>query len=237
MWTSYARDADYCWLAVRTDPDAHRHRGISILVVPMDTPGITVNQLNLLATTTSPPSTSTTCGSRPTNLVGEENDGWRLITNQLNHERVTLCSPGMVDQTLHEVIAWARATHAARRHSGHRPGVGAAQPGQGVRRLRVPAAANWKVAVDGDSGQLPVADASTIKVFGTEHYLDVLPPADGGGRRARPTCSEDSPGAVLAGRLESIYRSLLILTFGGGVNELQRDLIAAFGLGCPWPSG
>jgi alkylation response protein AidB-like acyl-CoA dehydrogenase len=92
--------------------------------------------------------------------------------------------------------------------------------------------ANWKVAWSAAKNELPVADASTIKVFGTEHYLEsfrllmeVL------GERAALT--PGSPGALLNSRLESLYRSLLILTFGGGTNELQRDLIAAFGMGMP----
>ncbi|HLT69556.1 MAG TPA: acyl-CoA dehydrogenase family protein, partial [Acidimicrobiales bacterium] len=92
--------------------------------------------------------------------------------------------------------------------------------------------ANWKVAWDATRDHLEVADASTIKVFGTEHYLEtfrLLMEVLG----ERSYLVEDTPGALLAGRLEQLYRSLLILTFGGGTNELQRDLIAGFGLGMP----
>ena len=89
--------------------------------------------------------------------------------------------------------------------------------------------ANWKVA---SSASLDVADASTVKVFGTEFYLDAL-------RRLmeivgpQAYVSGDSPASVLHGRLEKLTRGFLILTFGGGANEIQRELIAMFGLGMP----
>ena len=91
---------------------------------------------------------------------------------------------------------------------------------------------NWKVAWTGTLGKLDVADASSIKVFGTEFYLEsfrllmeILGPA------RLPQAG--SPEVTLRGRLEVNYRSLIILTFGGGTNEIQRDLIAMFGLGMP----
>jgi alkylation response protein AidB-like acyl-CoA dehydrogenase len=103
LWTSYGDTADYCWLAVRTDPDVKKHRGLSIVVVPMDSPGITPRPLDLV-------------GEHPicevhyedvrvplANVIGGLNNGWSLITGQLNHERVTLCTPGMVDKALTEV--------------------------------------------------------------------------------------------------------------------------------------
>jgi alkylation response protein AidB-like acyl-CoA dehydrogenase len=93
---------------------------------------------------------------------------------------------------------------------------------------------NWKVAWSATQGRLDVADASTVKVFGTEFYLEAF-------RLLSEVIGEpaylnrDSPGAVIGGRLESLYRDLLIQTFGGGTNEIQRDLIATFGLGMPRP--
>jgi 3-oxocholest-4-en-26-oyl-CoA dehydrogenase alpha subunit len=232
MWTSLASDADYCWLAARTGDEGSRHRGISIFIAPMDSPGIERTPLRLL-------SVHDICAVHwddvripAANLVSGENEGWNLIVSQLNHERVTLCSPGMAEHMLHETIDWARAT---RLPDGRRVvdqewvRLNLARAYAGFEFLRL---ANWKVAWDATRDTLDVADASTIKVFGTEHYLEsfrllmeVL------GERAYLT--EDAPGALLGSRLESMYRSLLILTFGGGTNELQRDLIAAFGLGMP----
>src|ERR687897_52591 len=166
------------------------------------------------------------------NLVAGENEGWKLIVNQLNHERVTLCSPGMAEQMLHETVDWARATTLP---DGRRVidqewvQINLAKAYAGSAFLRL---ANWKVAWDATRDQLDVADASTIKVFGTEHYLEtfrLLMEVLG----ERSYLTEDAPGAVLGSRLEQMYRSLLILTFGGGTNELQRDLIATFGMGMP----
>ena len=92
---------------------------------------------------------------------------------------------------------------------------------------------NWKVAWGATVGKpLDVADASTIKVFGTEFYLEafkLLMEVVGQQSYLRA----ESKGSVLKSRLESLYRSLIILTFGGGVNEVQRDLIGMFGLGLP----
>lgn len=232
LWTSYAQTADYCWLAVRTDPEVKKHRGLSILVVPMDTPGITARPLDLI-------------GQHPicevhyedvrvpaANVIGGVNAGWSLITGQLNHERITLCTPGMVDKALTEVRAWAQQTHLP---DGRRVidqqwvQLNLARAHAGFEFLRLQ---NWKVAWDAEQGVLAVEDASTTKVYGTELNLDVcrlLMEVVGQAAYLK----KGSPAAVLASRLEAMYRSLVILTFGGGVNEVQRDLITVFGLGMP----
>ncbi len=224
--------ADYCWLAVRTDPDVKKHRGLSIVVVPMDTPGITPRPLELI-------------GQHPicevhyedvrvplTNVIGGLNNGWSLITGQLNHERVTLCTPGMVDKALTEVRGWAQDTQLP---DGRRVidqewvQLNLAKVHAGFEFLRLQ---NWKVAWDAERGVLAVEDASTTKVFGTELNLDacrLLMEVVGQAAYLK----KGSPEAVLASRLEAMYRSLVILTFGGGVNEVQRDLITVFGLGMP----
>ena len=232
MWTSLAGDADYCWLAARTGDEDSRHRGISLFIAPMDAPGIERTRLNLLSSHDIHSVYWDDVRVPAANLVGGENQGWNLIVNQLNHERVTLCSPGMAEHMLHETIEWARATKLpdGRRvidQEWVRLNLATAYAGFEFLRL-----ANWKVAWSATRDELPVADASTIKVFGTEHYLDsfrLLMEVIG----ERAYLGEDTPGAVLGSRLEQMYRSLLILTFGGGTNELQRDLIAAFGMGMP----
>ena len=232
LWTSYAATADYCWLAVRTDPEVKKHRGLSIVVVPMDTPGITARPLELI-------------GEHPicevhyedvrvplTNVIGGLNNGWSLITGQLNHERVTLCSPGMVDRSLTDVLRWAQQTllpDGRRVIDQEWVQLNLAKAYAGFEFLRLQ---NWYVAWDAEQGNLSVQDASTTKVFGTEHYLDtcrLLMEVIG-----QPAyLKRGTPGAVLAARIEQMYRSLVILTFGGGVNEVQRDLITVFGLGMP----
>lgn len=229
MWTSLASEADFCWLAVRTNPEVAKHKGISILIVDMRSPGIEVNPLHLLSTHDINETVWNDVRVPAANLVGGEGGGWNLIVNQLNHERVTLCSPGLLDQSYSEVLDWARETTGAdgRRVIDHDwVQLDLARVHAGLEFLKL---VNWKVA---SADAMDIADASTIKAFGTEFYLEafrllmeVLGP--------RSYLERDSVGSILKGRLEMNYRSLLILTFGGGTNEIQRDLIGMFGLGLP----
>lgn len=232
MWTSLASDADYCWLAVRTDPDAPKHKGISIMIVDMHSPGITVEPLRLLSEHDINATFFDDVRVPVDNVVGGENNGWGLIMNQLNHERVTLCSSGLLEQSYVEVRDWARDT---RTPTGERVidsewvQMNLARVHAGLEFLRL---INWKVAWTATHAPLDISDASTIKVFGTEFYLEafrLLMEVIGPEAYMTP----DSPVNVLRARLEYNYRSLLILTFGGGTNEIQRDLIAMFGLGLP----
>src|SRR6478735_4942253 len=109
MWTSLASDADYCWLAVRTDPEAPKHKGISMLAVDLkNTPGITIAPLNLLSSHDINAVYYDNVRVPANMLVGGENNGWNLIVNQLNHERVTLCSAGLLEQSFQEVLKYAR---------------------------------------------------------------------------------------------------------------------------------
>src|SRR5437899_1466760 len=230
IFTSLAGDADYVWLAPRTDPEAKKHKGISMFIVPMGTPGISVVPMRLLGEHNINQTFYEDVRVPAANLVGGENNGWGLITNQLNHERVTLCSPGIVERTLAEVRKWAQETKLA---DGRR-----VVDQEWVQlnlalihaKLEFLKLINWKVAWSATQGRLDVADASTTKVFGTEFYLEAF-------RLMFEIVGqvgylkEGSPEAVLKSRLERLYRGLLILTFGGGTNEIQRDLIGVFGLG------
>jgi alkylation response protein AidB-like acyl-CoA dehydrogenase len=233
IFTSLATDADYIWLAVRTDPDAKKHRGISIIIVPTDSEGFKCEPIRNMGGLNTNITFYEDVRVPVGNLVGGENQGWNLITNQLNHERVTLCSSGVVERELEDVTAWAKETKLA---DGRRVidqewvQVSLARVHARLEFLRL---ANWKVAAEGTQGTpLNPADASTIKVFGTEFYLEAF--------RAlmeiigsQAVVQGRSPANVLHGRLESRVRSMHILTFGGGTNEMQRDLIAIFGLNMP----
>jgi alkylation response protein AidB-like acyl-CoA dehydrogenase len=232
IYTSLAGDADYIWLATRTDPDVSKHKGISMFIVPMDTPGIKVVPMHLLGNHNINYTFYEDVRVPAANLVGGENQGWSLITNQLNHERVTLCSSGIIERAMTDVRAWAQNTKLA---DGRRV---IDQEWVQVHLARIYARLeflkliNWKVAWTATQGHLDVADASTIKVFGTEFYLEAFKlMMEIVGQAGY--LSKDSPEAVLAGRLEMYARSMVILTFGGGTNEIQRDLIAIFGLGMP----
>lgn len=231
MWTSLIQYADYVWLACRTDQHARKHEGLSVLTVPTDASGFSWTPVHTVAG----PTTSATYYQDvrvPTSaLVGVENEGWPLITNQLNHERVALTSAAPLRAALDSVRTWALDNtladgsrvidqewvrhHLARVHAG-------------VEFLKL---MNWRIAWAAEQEPAPAA-ASATKVFGTEFATEayrLLMEVLGPGAYVRA----GSRGAALRGRIERMHRSALILTFGGGTNEVQRDIIATVGLGLP----
>ncbi|WP_255794629.1 acyl-CoA dehydrogenase family protein, partial [Mycobacteroides abscessus] len=230
MWTSLIEYADYIWLAVRTNTEVKKHRGISILIVPTTAEGFSYTKVRTMAG----PGTSATYYQDVrvpvTSRVGEENAGWKLVTNQLNHERVALVSSAPIITALREVREWAQNTKG--------PGgriIDAEWVQLNLARVHAKAEylklINWELASTTDAAPSP-ADASATKVFGTELateayrlLMEVLGTA--------ATLRQDSPGAQLRGRVERMHRACLILTFGGGTNEVQRDIIAMTALGQP----
>jgi alkylation response protein AidB-like acyl-CoA dehydrogenase len=229
LWTSLVADADYVWLAARTDPEAKKHRGISIFIVPTGAPGFRFSPIHTIGDATTNATFYDGVRVPADALVGEVNRGWDLIVDQLNLERVALCAPGGLARLFEEVCEWARRTRLA---DGRRvvdqewARLNLARVRAGLEFLTL---INWKVAWSLTQGRIDPADASATKVFGTELYcqayrllLEVMGPAG--------TLKRGSPEAVLQGRVERAYRGTLILTFGGGTNEVQRDLISVFGL-------
>ena len=236
MWTSLIQYADYVWLACRTDsstlqPGGKKHRGISMLIVPTDADGFSWTPVHTMAG----PDTSATYYQDvrvPTSaLVGEENRGWSLITNQLNHERVALTTAGPLVASLHETKRWAHNTtlpDGTRVIDQEWVQMALARVHAKVSYLQL---LNWEIASAETHAPGP-ADASANKVYGTElateayrALMEILGDA--------ATLRQGSPGAQLHGRLERLHRSSLILTFGGGTNEVQRDIIAMTALGLP----
>jgi 3-oxocholest-4-en-26-oyl-CoA dehydrogenase alpha subunit len=231
MWTSLIQYADYVWLACRTDADAPRHKGLSILIVPTDAAGFSWTPVRTLAGTTTSATYYSDVRVPASALVGEENQGWPLITNQLNHERVALTSAAPVRKALREVTNWARDTKLA---SGQRV-IDAEWVQLNLARVHAKSEflklINWRIAAEAGQGLGPAA-ASATKVFGTEFATEayrLLMEVLGANAHVR----DGSAGAVLSGRIERMHRSALILTFGGGTNEVQRDIVAATALGLP----
>jgi alkylation response protein AidB-like acyl-CoA dehydrogenase len=229
MWTSLIQYADYVWLACRTDPEAPRHKGLSILIVPTAAHGFSWTPVRTIAGTTTSATYYSDVRVPVSALVGDENQGWPLITNQLNHERVALTSAAPVQSALRAVTDWARATKLA----GGQHVIDAEWVQLNLARVHAKAEflklLNWRIAAEAASPG-PAA-ASATKVFGTEFAIEayrLLMEVLGANAQVG-----GGPGAVLSGRIERMHRSALILTFGGGTNEVQRDIIAAAGLGLP----
>jgi alkylation response protein AidB-like acyl-CoA dehydrogenase len=233
VFTSLASGADYIWLAVRTNQEAKKHKGISIIIVPTDTPGFRYVPIDNFGNTNTNITYYEDVRVPAGNLVGEVNGGWSLITNQLNHERVTLCSSGVVERMLDDVRRWAQETKLADGRRVIDQEWVQVNLGRVHAKLEFLRLANWRVAWLAQSGEaLNPADASTIKVFGTEFYMEAARLLMEIMRDQAPLQGE-SPGAVVRGRVERMLRGMHILTFGGGTNEMQRDLIAIFGLNMP----
>ena len=231
VFTSGAQDADYVWLAVRTDPDAPKHKGISILLVPTASPGFKVSPIVTVGGVRTNATYYDDLRVPAANLVGRENEGWRMITTQLNHERVGLAAMGGLAHRLwDEVLAWAAATPA---DDG---GTVLDQPwvqmdlARTHARLEAMKLLNWRMTADTAAGTLNPADSSAVKVYGTECLIDVYRTLLGilGPLGYLPA---GSPGALLHGDLERAARAAQVNTFGGGVNEVQREIVASVGLG------
>jgi alkylation response protein AidB-like acyl-CoA dehydrogenase len=231
-YTSLASYADYVWLAVRTDPDAPKHRGITIFAVPTTDPGFSFTKINTMVNASTFHTFYDDVRVPESAIIGELNGGWHLIVNQLNYERVGLAPPGMVERTYEHVLDLARTTEhpdGGRVIDQEWAQVNLARVRSGLEYLKL---LNWKVASLAAAGEtVNPADASSIKVFGSEFFTDAY-------RLLGEVVGEaaylaSGPAAALSGRLNRGAQGSLILTFGGGVNEVQRDLIAMFGLGMP----
>jgi alkylation response protein AidB-like acyl-CoA dehydrogenase len=226
VFTSLALHADYIWLAVRTDPDAPKHKGISLLIVDARSQGVSMTPTPVLGDNPLCTTYYEDVRVPAENLVGAENQGWRIITNQLNHERVALFCSGMVERAVEDVTKWARECGMLS-HPWVQSNLARAWARTEVLKLHL-----WRQACNIERDRLTMAEASTVKVYGSELYVEVyrllleILGTSGSFRRS-------SPGAVLQGRIERYYRSTLVLTFGGGTNEVQRDIIAMAGLGIP----
>jgi len=225
-FTTGGHAADYIWLAVRTDPSAAKHRGISILIVDTRDPGYSWTPIITADGAHHVNATYYNDVRVPVDmLVGEENEGWRLITTQLNHERVMLGPAGRLEGLRDRVAAWALSNGV-----GDRPDVRRVLA-EVTAAFRVNELLNWEVARAASRGEMSVADASASKVFASEQVQRLgrllLEAVQRYGDPASPATAE------LIHLLEALGKRNLVLTFGGGVNEVQRELIAQFGLGLP----
>ncbi|MGW7518558.1 acyl-CoA dehydrogenase family protein [Streptomyces sp. NPDC054796] len=233
IWTTNGDTADWVWLAVRTDPEAKPHKGITLLLVPTSDPGYSCTLINTLASHDTTASYYENVRVPVTRRVGEENAGWRLITTQLNHERVTLAAHGtMAIRAFHDVRRWAAETKLSDGRRVVDLGWVRSLLARTHTRLDAMKLLNWQMVDALDKGTLTPQDASAVKVYGSEARRDAYAWLMEIAAAAGPL-KEGSAGAVLRGELERGYRSAVIFTFGGGNNEIQREIISWIGLGMP----
>lgn len=232
MWTSLSHIADYVWLAARTDPDAPKHKGISMFLLPTSAEGFSVTPVHTLGGVRTNATFYDNVRLPADALVGEENKGWKLITGQLNRERLALVNVGFFSEKYNTLVEWSQQTSMADgRKVIDQPWVRThlARIRTGLEALRLIC---YKLAWQMDSNELNMADASAAKVYGTELFVEIYRMA-GEIIGQHSTIRKDSEDANLGGAIEQLYRTASIITFGGGANEVQRDIIAAAGLWMP----
>jgi hypothetical protein len=227
MFTSGAHHADYVWLAVRTDPDAPKHRGISILIVPLSAEGVEVRPMQVMGGGRTNLTFYNDVRVPVSALVGEENLGWRYMTTQLDFERVAISPVPHIERVFDwlceqyrngEAGAWTQATLA-----------------RAAADLSVLKVMDLKLAAMVANGEVPVYEASLLKVLSNELRValcgEALQMAGAGGliRHGSPGAISDLFGETIERQMRDSATNL----FGGGSNDIQRDIIGFYGLGLP----
>lgn len=225
VYTSGAGHSDYIWLACRTNPDVSKHAGISILVCPTNAPGFTWTPLETVGGNTTSTTYYDNVRVPKDAVIGDVDGGWKLLTSQLNHERVGLAAMSGRTEALWEIVRDWCVDEGIASESWVQSDL--AKTYAQVEAMKL---LNWQLTASVDTGEVQVAEASAAKVFGTETHAAVCRTlfnllGSAGARRGLD--------GVAAGRVETLARGAIVNTFGGGVNEVMRDLIAVAGLGMP----
>jgi alkylation response protein AidB-like acyl-CoA dehydrogenase len=229
MWTTSAHFADWYWVAARTDPDAPKHKGISVFLVPMNHPGLTIVEIE-------------TMGDHRTNevffdnvevpadyLVGQENAGWQYVCEALDYERFALYTVGPLLLRYEALVELVRRTERDGRPLADDPAVRAriAELACEVETARM---LQRRVIAKAIKGDVPTVEAAMYKLYSTQlgrrianEALDWLGPLG--------LLSSDSPDAPFAGKWEMSDRATVVDTIGGGSSEVQKNIVARRGLG------
>ena len=231
-WTTSAHFADWYWVGARTDPDAPKHYGITLFLVPMNHPNITVKGI-------------WTMGDERTNevylddvfvpddyVVGELNKGFQYISEALDLERFTLFTYSPIAQRLDLLTDYVKdATRDGEPLKDD--AVTRSKIAQLHTEAEVARVLGLKfVFASSQGGAPPTSEASEYKLFTTEYSRRLANASmDIGGPGAQIRVrDEDAP---MAGRSESTYRYTVIDTIGGGASEIQKNIIARRKLGLP----
>ena len=231
IWTSLANYADYVWLATRTNDEVKKHKGISIFIVPTDDKGFKYTPIKTLGDVTTNSTFYEDVYVPKQNLVGNIDEGWNLITSQLNLERLALVNHGPVDQMFQELLLLIKDTKLS-------DGTNLSEVDwvkrnvaniySGLESLKLIC---WKLVWGMENENLSMTDASMAKIYGSEFFIEAY-------RQMMEILGEiailkKDDLSIMNSKLERMYRTASILTFGGGTNEVQRDIIAMAGLFMP----
>jgi|TARA_R110002072_G_scaffold297508_1_gene470442 alkylation response protein AidB-like acyl-CoA dehydrogenase len=233
VYTSGAEGADYVWLAARTNPDVPKHKGISILVLDTKDPGFSFGPIHTMGGVRTNVTYYSDVKVPADMIIGEENAGWRLITEQLNHERVGLAAWGIQGwKIFRAALEWARNTQNADGQRVIDDPIAQRNLAEVYAHLEAMRVMNARMSWQLDQAEMDPVFPSAIKVYSTEIMLEICRILmDVVGPHA--LIAAGSEGAVLHGDLEHEFRRATISTFGGGVVEVLRGLVATHGLGMP----
>ena len=237
VFTSGADGADYIWLAARTDPEAPKHKGITMFIVDTTLEGFSHSPIRTVGGVNTNMTYYENVRVPASMIVGELNKGWNLITAQLNHERIGLASWAIHGWAYYRrTLEWAREEHSVAGSREPKRAIDDPTVQQNLAEayflLEANRILNSRMAWELEQNRLNPALASGAKVYSTEGLIEVcrlLMECIGPNTLVRA----GSSAAVLLGDLEQEYRRCQTNTFGGGVNEIQRGLVATFGLGMP----
>lgn len=232
VFTTNAHHADYIWLAARTDPDAPKHKGISIFLMPTDVEGFSWTSMNLMGSGASSNTTYYDNVRIPASaLVGEENKGWEYITSQLSLERLMLSTYSVLERNVQEMIEWSRSSEidGVRVIDNEWVRLHFADILVDLEALKI---LNLRAAWGHDnSSELPFRP-SMNKVFAAElnarAYNKMAQILGNFGQ-----VQEGVNFTPIQGKIEKASKRSIVNLFGGGANDVQRDLTARFGLGLP----
>ncbi len=239
VFTSGAESSDYCWLAARTDADATKHAGLSVFIVPMDSPGVEVRPLvNLLGEAWFNEVAFENVRVPVSERVGAENGGWEVLTSALGVERITIYRP-----FLHLRALWALVRYASSAMDGERPLRRAqgrlwddARTRQRLAQLRIEFEVArlllYRAVQMHGRGEEFRAQAAMVKLFNTELVQRLY---QTGMALLGPYAAlrEGSRRALWSGSIAHAYVSAVQETIGAGTSEVQREIIALRGLGLP----
>ena len=231
MFNTRVHYSNYHWLLVRTDPDAPKHKGLSLFILDLKSPGITVTPIWCID------------GHRtnmvylddvriPKNcLVGEENQGWRVATYALEYERIMFGVVGAYKRLFEELIAYTKVTRRNGKFLAEDPLI-RQKLAQLAIELSVVRVLGYRTAWMLDNNKRSTYESIVLKIFNTEFSKRL---ANTGMQILGPygPIRKGSKWAQLRGAVELEYRACLFKTIGAGSTEVLKTAIAQRGLGLP----
>ena len=231
IYTTNAHRVEYCWLAGRTDPDVPKHKGISLAIVPLDSPGVTIAPLMTSGGERTNQVFFDSVRIPKANLVGEKNRGWYYLAVALDFERFNGFPLGGIRRSFDELVDAVRVATVDGRPLRDEPWVQEVI-GRLSTRLEATMTLKLNTVAIAERGEVPNTEASMLKVMASDIAQEI---AFGANEIFGPAAliKKGQPGALANGRFEHALRSTVLQRFAGGANEIMKNIIAQRGLGLP----